>query len=78
VEALEAYGFLESDSGVPSVPSIESSILPSARLAASSEFDDSKVCRSQLAGVVTRLDVLPGQNVRPKETLMLLEAMNGD
>ena len=54
---------------------IQSTVLPSARIAASSDFDESKVCRSPLAGVIARVQVGAGQHVETNELLLVLEAM---
>jgi len=37
--------------------------------------DESKVCRSPLAGVVNRIAVKPGQELKQDELIMVLEAM---
>ena len=54
---------------------IQSSVLPTAKPAASSDFDESKVCRTPLAGVISRIQVSPGQHVEANELLLVLEAM---
>lgn len=59
-----------------SLPSIQSSVLPSApKFGVSSDFDESKACRSPLAGVVSRVEVATGQSVQANETLLVLDAM---
>ena len=58
-----------------SLPSIQSTVLPAPTADASSDFDETKVCRSPLAGVVARLEVRPGQTVEQNQLLMVLEAM---
>jgi methylmalonyl-CoA carboxyltransferase small subunit len=73
VEEAEEPGGL--DSSAPTVSAIQSSVLPSAKLSASSDFDEAKVCRSPLAGVVARLEVTLGQHVQPNELLLVLDAM---
>ena len=73
VEEAEESGGLESSASTASP--IQSSVLPSAKLSASSDFDEAKVCRSPLAGVVARLQVSPGQHVQPNELLLVLDAM---
>ena len=60
---------------VAMLPSIQSAVLPSARGDVSSDFDEAKVCRSPLAGVVTRLEVRPGQLIQQDQLLLVLEAM---
>jgi len=37
--------------------------------------DESKVCRSPIAGMVTRVNVQPGQQIQPNDLLLVLEAM---
>lgn len=37
--------------------------------------DESKVCRSPIAGMVTRVSVQPGQQIQPNDLLLVLEAM---
>jgi methylmalonyl-CoA carboxyltransferase small subunit len=37
--------------------------------------DESKVCRSPVAGMVTRVNVQPGQQIQPNDLLLVLEAM---
>ena len=58
-----------------SLPAVQSAVLPTAAIGASSDFDESKVVRSPLAGVITRLHVQPGQTVMASELLLLMEAM---
>ena len=66
---------LES-SELSDVAAIQSSVLPSAaKFAVSSDFDESKACRSPLAGVVSRVHASPGQAVQQNDVLLILEAM---
>lgn len=58
-----------------STSAIQSSILPTAQLNAASDLDEAKVCRSPLAGVVTRVEVIEGQQVQASQLLLVLEAM---
>jgi methylmalonyl-CoA carboxyltransferase small subunit len=37
--------------------------------------DESKVCRSPVAGVVVKLNVQPGQTLQPNDLMIVLEAM---
>lgn len=37
--------------------------------------DESKVCRSPIAGMVTRVNVQVGQQIQPNDLLLVLEAM---
>lgn len=57
------------------VPLVQSSVLRTAAINASSDFDESKVVRSPLAGVVTRVQTHQGQQVKANQLLLLLEAM---
>ena len=59
----------------PLFSAVQSAVLPTAAMGASSDFDETKVVRSPLAGVITRLQVGPGQNVKANELLLLMEAM---
>ncbi len=61
------------DPSAAGLSAVQSSVLPAARVA--SNFDESKVCRSPLAGVVIRLQASPGQRVEADELLLVLEAM---
>jgi len=58
-----------------SLPPVQSAVLPTAAIGASSDFDESKVVRSPLAGVITHLQVEPGQMVKANQLLLLMEAM---
>jgi biotin carboxyl carrier protein len=60
---------------VATLPPVQSTVLPTAAVGASSDFDESKVVRSPLAGVVTQLRVKPGEKVHANQLLLLLEAM---
>ncbi len=59
----------------PSLSAVQSAVLPTAAIGASADFDETKVVRSPLAGVITHLQVKPGQNVKANELLLLMEAM---
>jgi len=48
---------------------------PSPGASASPDVDESKLCRSPVAGIVTRIDVEPGQSVQAGETILVVEAM---
>lgn len=50
--------------------------LPGAEVPAADEgVDESKVCRSPVAGVVVKLNVSPGQQLQINDLIMVLEAM---
>jgi biotin carboxyl carrier protein len=46
-----------------------------AQTTAGGPVDESKVCRSPIAGMVTRVNVQPGQQTQPNDLLLVLEAM---
>jgi biotin carboxyl carrier protein len=60
---------------VATLPPVQSTVLPTAAIGASSDHDESKVVRSPLAGVVTQLRVKPGEKVQANQLLLLMEAM---
>jgi len=47
----------------------------SAGPAEPSNVDESKVCRSPIAGMVVKVVAQPGQTIQPNDMLMVLEAM---
>ena len=50
--------------------------IPGAEAApADANVDESKVCRSPVAGVVVKLNVQPGQTLQTNDLMMVLEAM---
>lgn len=57
---------------IPSVP-VATSPKPSAGTGAVA--DETKVCRSPVAGVVLRVDAQPGQQLQPNDLMLVLEAM---
>jgi biotin carboxyl carrier protein len=60
---------------VASLLAVQSAVLTTTAVGASSDLDETKVVRSPLAGVVTQLRVDPGQTVQANQLLLLLEAM---
>jgi oxaloacetate decarboxylase alpha subunit len=64
----------ELDPSTPVSASIQSTVLPTAAKPGAGS-GDIKVIRSPLAGLVARVNVTPGQDVQPREVLMVLEAM---
>ena len=72
---VEVEDAAESAALEHSLPPVQSSVLPTAALGASSDLDEAKVVRSPLAGVVTRLQIQPGQKVKANDLLLLMEAM---
>ncbi len=60
---------------VASLLAVQSAVLTTNVVGAASDLDETKVVRSPLAGVVTRLQIRPGQKVQANELLLLMEAM---
>lgn len=75
VEVEDAAEPASLEHSVATLPPVQSKVLPTAAVRASSDFDEAKVVRSPLAGVVTRLQAHPGQQVTANQVLLLLEAM---
>jgi biotin carboxyl carrier protein len=75
VEVEEAVEPSATEHSPHALPPVQSSVLPTAAIGASSDFDEAKVVRSPLAGVVTHLQVQPGDKVKAHQLLLLLEAM---
>ncbi len=48
---------------------------PAAAAASGPPVDESKVCRSPVAGVVVTVSAQPGQAIQPHDQLLVLEAM---
>jgi methylmalonyl-CoA carboxyltransferase small subunit len=57
------------------VPSPAPVAAPPARKTETPVADESKVCRSQIAGVVVRINVQVGQQIQANDPLLVLEAM---
>jgi biotin carboxyl carrier protein len=55
----------------------QSIVLPTPQAPSEEAFDvdESKLCRSPIAGIVTRINVEPGRSVRAGEVLVVVEAM---
>jgi len=51
------------------------SIVLSTPVASPSDGDESKLCRSPVAGIVTRINVEPGQSVEAEDIVVVVEAM---
>jgi methylmalonyl-CoA carboxyltransferase small subunit len=76
VEVEEAEPSTNTELPAPTSGPIHSSVLPTApKPASSSQMDESKVCRSPLAGIVVRVHVKPGDQVRLNDLLLVLDAM---
>ena len=63
----------ELDPSTPVIATIQSEVLPTA--GRPGVDTDPKVIRSPLAGLVARVNVKPGQQVQPREVLLVLESM---
>ncbi len=72
---VEDAGESASWEPVSSLSAVQSAVLTTAAVGASADLDEAKVVRSPLAGVVTSLQVQPGQKVQANELLLVLEAM---
>jgi methylmalonyl-CoA carboxyltransferase small subunit len=70
-EAPTAVRYVRSPGGGSPSPAADAA--PAAGQEAVS--DEAKVCRSPLAGVVSKVTVVVGQKVAPDEELLILEAM---
>ena len=76
VEVEEAEPSAEHGLSAPASAAIYSSVLPTApKPGTSSKVNETKVCRSPLAGVVIRLHVKTGDSVRVNDLLLVLDAM---
>ena len=74
VEAAESAPGPESQSSA--VGTVQSSVLRTfSKPGSSLDLDEAKVCRSPLAGVVSRLHTNPGVQVQNNELLLVLDAM---
>jgi methylmalonyl-CoA carboxyltransferase small subunit len=61
----------------PGAVSVPSPVPPPPRPGGAGEpvADESKVCRSPIAGVVVRINAQPGQQIQTNDPLLVLEAM---
>ena len=67
-----------SSPSVPSMDRAQSLVLPTPPLPGSSgpsDIDESKVCRSPVAGIVARINVEAGESVEAGEIVLVVEAM---
>ncbi len=74
------YDTVEEDSSAsgPSMERAQSIVLPTPQGPASpgmTDIDESKLCRSPVAGIVARVNVEPGQSVCSGDILVVVEAM---
>jgi methylmalonyl-CoA carboxyltransferase small subunit len=62
----------------PLPATVQSVPVPSAKAqpeVAESNVNESKVCRSPVAGLVIKVSVQPGEEIKPNQLIMVLEAM---
>ena len=62
----------------PATATIQSTVLrtpPKPGSSLESNVDESKLCRSPVAGIVVRVNVQPGQQLRANDLMVVLEAM---
>jgi methylmalonyl-CoA carboxyltransferase small subunit len=66
-----------SSSSAPSVEQPQSIVLPTPQVPVpgTADIDESKLCRSPVAGIVARINVEPGQSVQAGDILLVVEAM---
>lgn len=63
---------------MPIPATVQSSPVPSAKVhheVTESNVNESKVCRSPVAGLVIKVNVQPGEEIKPDQLIMVLEAM---
>lgn len=72
--ALRTAGY-PSHPGSASVPSLRTPLASTLPRPTDVHINESKVCRSPVAGVVLRVNVQPGQKLQPHDLMMVLEAM---
>jgi methylmalonyl-CoA carboxyltransferase small subunit len=80
VEASETVprrpAYIPPSSSTAREPSVATpSVLPPAAPGSGSPVNESKVCRSPIAGVVVRVSAQMGQTIQINDVLMVLEAM---
>jgi methylmalonyl-CoA carboxyltransferase small subunit len=73
---VEYDGVNEKSSLPPASNLAQSIVLPTPQASEeASDVDESKLCRSPIAGIVTRINVAPGRSVKAGEVLVVVEAM---
>jgi biotin carboxyl carrier protein len=79
VEATEPEsshpGYVPPAVGQARVPAAAPGAAPPARPVAAPVVDESKVCRSPIAGIVVRIPAQVGQTIQVNDVLLVLEAM---
>lgn len=68
-------GYVPPFPGSATVPSTALSSAPKPSTPAETHADETKVCRSPVAGVVLRVTAQPGQQLQPHDLMIVLEAM---
>lgn len=68
-------GYVPPYPGSANVPSVPVASAPKPAAASDTRADESKVCRSPVAGVVLRIAVEPGQQLQEHDLMIVLEAM---
>jgi biotin carboxyl carrier protein len=53
----------------------QSLVLPTPAISSQTDGDESKFCRAPIAGIVTRINVRPGQLVQVEDIVAVVEAM---
>lgn len=76
--AEEDYPLTPDNHPAPATATIQSTVLRTPAKPGSSGdsgVDESKLCRSPLAGIVVRVPVVPGQKLQVNDLIVMLEAM---
>ncbi len=68
-------GYLPPYPGSVTVHSVRAATAVKPSPATETHVNESKVCRSPVAGVVLRVNVQPGQQLQPHDLMIVLEAM---
>ena len=59
----------------PALPMFVPATLPERRIHVESDRDEGKECRSPVTGIVMKVNVVEGQEVKPDEVVVVLESM---
>jgi methylmalonyl-CoA carboxyltransferase 1.3S subunit len=68
-------GYLPPYPGSATVPSVRGVTTAKPLPVVEHHVNESKVCRSPVAGIVLRVNVQPGQQLQPHDLMIVLEAM---
>jgi len=74
-DAVRPPGYLPPFPGSATVPSLPAPAAARSAPTAPQQVNESKVCRSPVAGVVLRVNVQAGQQLQPNDLMLVLEAM---